>query len=88
MCLRGFPYYLCRNIENYGNSLTSARRAAPVRRLGGLPLPPPRTAVFRVPEALPDDVAVLTEIFAVTHSLERRPRLPSPAGSGLAPRSP
>ena len=23
MCARGFPYYLCRNIENYGNSLTS-----------------------------------------------------------------
>lgn len=31
----------------------------------------PGTAVFRVPEELPSDVAVLTEIFAVTHSLER-----------------
>ena len=36
--------------------------------------------MFRVPEGLPDDVAVLTEIFAVTHSLERAARLPSPAG--------
>jgi L-iditol 2-dehydrogenase len=36
--------------------------------------------VFRVPETLPDDVAVLTEIFAVTHSLERAAQLPSPAG--------
>ena len=29
---------------------------------------------------MPDDVAVLTEIFAVTHSLERAAALPSPAG--------
>jgi threonine dehydrogenase-like Zn-dependent dehydrogenase len=80
MCARGFPYYLCRRLENYGNSLSS--RAAP-HLFGGwseyLYLKP-GTAVFRVPEALPDDVAVLTEIFAVTHSLERAAQLPSPAG--------
>ncbi len=80
MCARGFPYYLCRNIENYGNSLTSA--VAP-HLFGGwseyLYLKP-GTAMFRVPEELPDDVAVLTEIFAVTHSLERAAALRRPAG--------
>jgi threonine dehydrogenase-like Zn-dependent dehydrogenase len=80
MCARGFPYYLCRRLENYGNSLSS--RTAP-HLFGGwseyLYLKP-GTAVFRVPEGLPDDVAVLTEIFAVTHSLERAAQLPSPAG--------
>src|SRR4051794_8766071 len=80
MCARGFPYYLCRRLENYGNSLSS--RDAP-HLFGGwaeyLYLKP-GTAVFRVPAGLPDDVAVLTEIFAVTHSLERAARLPSPAG--------
>lgn len=80
MCARGFPYYLCRRLENYGNSLSS--RDAP-HLFGGwaeyLYLKP-RTAVFRVPEGLPNEVAVLTEIFAVTHSLERAARLPSPAG--------
>ena len=80
MCARGFPYYLCRNIENYGNSLTSA--VAP-HLFGGwsefLYLKP-GTAVFRVPDELPDDVAVLTEIFAVTHSLERAAALRRPAG--------
>jgi threonine dehydrogenase-like Zn-dependent dehydrogenase len=80
MCARGFPYYLCRRLENYGNSLSSD----PAPHLFGgwseyLYLKP-GTAVFRVPEALPDDVAVLTEIFAVTHSLERAAQLPSPAG--------
>jgi len=33
-----------------------------------------------VPDAVPDDVAVLTEIFAVTHSLERAAQVPSPSG--------
>jgi threonine dehydrogenase-like Zn-dependent dehydrogenase len=80
MCARGFPYYLCRNVENYGNSLSSA--VAP-HLFGGwseyLYLKP-GTAVFRVPVGLPDEVAVLTEIFAVTHSLERAATLPRPAG--------
>jgi threonine dehydrogenase-like Zn-dependent dehydrogenase len=80
MCRRGFPYYLCRNLENYGNSLTSV---TPPHLFGGwaeyLYLKP-GTALFRVPETLPDDVAVLTEVFAVTHSLERAARLPRPNG--------
>src|SRR5215212_5766602 len=79
-CLRRFPYYFCRNLENYGNSLSS--RDAP-HLFGGwseyLYLRP-GTAVFRVPESLPSEVAVLTEIFAVTHSLERAAALPAPAG--------
>ena len=33
-CLGDFPYYFCRRLENYGNSLTSRRAAAPVRRVG------------------------------------------------------
>src|SRR6185436_5299039 len=35
---------------------------------------------FRVPDVLADDVAVLTEIFAVTHSLERAAVVPRPSG--------
>jgi threonine dehydrogenase-like Zn-dependent dehydrogenase len=79
-CLRRFPYYFCRNLENYGNSLSS--RDAP-HLFGGwseLLYLRPGTAVFRVPDALPTDIAVLTEIFAVTHSLERAAALPAPAG--------
>jgi threonine dehydrogenase-like Zn-dependent dehydrogenase len=79
-CLRGFPYYLCERLENYGNSLTSAR---PPHLFGGwaeyLYLLP-GTPVFRVPDELPLEVAVLTELFAVTHSLETAARLPRPAG--------
>jgi threonine dehydrogenase-like Zn-dependent dehydrogenase len=79
-CLRGFPYYLCRHLENYGNSLSCAE---PPHLFGGwaefLYLRP-GTPVFRVPADLPSQVAVLTEIFAVTHSLERIAAIRRPGG--------
>lgn len=79
-CRGDFPYYFCRNLENYGNSLTCS--VAP-HLFGGwaeyLYLHP-RTPVFKVPDGLPDDVAVLTELFAVTHSLDLASRLPRPGG--------
>jgi threonine dehydrogenase-like Zn-dependent dehydrogenase len=79
-CQRSFPYYLCRNPENYGNSLSCAE---PPHLFGGwaefLYLRP-RTPVFRVPPGLPSEVAVLTEIFAVTHSLERIAAIRRPGG--------
>ncbi|SEQ67861.1 zinc-dependent alcohol dehydrogenase [Microlunatus flavus] len=70
-CQRRFPYYLCRNLENYGNSMTSAEAPHLFGGWSELLHLKPGTATFRVPEELPSDVAVLTEIFAVTHSLER-----------------
>ena len=79
-CARGFPYCLCRNLENYGNSLTSAE---PPHLFGGwaeLLYLRPGTPVFRVPDALPTEVAVLTELMSVTHSLDLAARLPRPAG--------
>ena len=33
-CRGDYPYYFCRRLENYGNSLTCCGRAAPVRWLG------------------------------------------------------
>ncbi|HWC69456.1 MAG TPA: zinc-binding dehydrogenase [Acidimicrobiales bacterium] len=79
-CTEDFPYYFCRNLENYGNSLTCA---TPPHLFGGwseyLYLLP-GTPVFKVPEGLPDDVAVLTELFAVTHSLDLAARMPRPGG--------
>jgi L-iditol 2-dehydrogenase len=79
-CQRGFPYYLCRNLENYGNSLTCDE---PPHLFGGWSefiYLRRRTAVFRVPEDLPSEIAVLTEIFAVTHSLERVAAIRRPGG--------
>ncbi len=79
-CTDDFPYYFCRELENYGNSLTSA--TAP-HLFGGwsehLYLLP-GTPVFKVPAELPTEVAVLTELFAVTHSLDLVARMPRPGG--------
>jgi L-iditol 2-dehydrogenase len=81
-CLGDFPYYFCRNLENYGNSLSSA---TPPHLFGGwaeyLYLRP-GTPVFHVPDGLPNEVAVLTELFAVTHSLDLAARMPRPGGLG------
>jgi L-iditol 2-dehydrogenase len=79
-CARGFPYYLCRNLENYGNSLTSAEAPHLFGGWAELLYLRPGTPVFRVPEELPTEVAVLTELMAVTHSLDLAARLPRPGG--------
>jgi threonine dehydrogenase-like Zn-dependent dehydrogenase len=69
-CLNDYPYYFCQNLEDYGNSLNLSR---PPGLFGGwseyLYLLP-GTPLFRVPDALPDEVAVITEVMAVTHGVD------------------
>ena len=69
-CRGGFPYYACERLEDYGNSLNAAR---PPHLFGGwaeyLYLLP-GTLLFRVPEELPSEIAVLTEEMSVTHGLD------------------
>jgi threonine dehydrogenase-like Zn-dependent dehydrogenase len=79
-CQRGFPYYLCRNLENYGNSLTCAEAPHLFGGFSEFLYLRPGTATFRVPPDLPSEIAVLTEIFAVTHSLERAASIRRPGG--------
>src|SRR5712691_5515864 len=88
-CAGDYPYYFCQHLEDYGNSLNCTR---PPHLFGGwaeyLYLLP-RTPVFRVPDSLPDEVAVLTEVMAVTHGVETAMTLlglqgASPSGSTVA----
>jgi threonine dehydrogenase-like Zn-dependent dehydrogenase len=69
-CANHFPYYFCQDLEDYGNSLNLSR---PPGLFGGwsqyLYLLP-GTPLFRVPDALPDEVAVITEVMAVTHGVD------------------
>ena len=69
-CAGDYPYYFCQHLEDYGNSLNCDR---PPFLFGGWSeylylLPGSR--LFRVPDDLPDDVAVITEVMAVTHGVE------------------
>lgn len=69
-CLNKFPYYYCEQLEDYGNSLNCTR---PPYLFGGWSeymVLLPGTPIFRVPDALPDHVAVLTEVMSVTHGLD------------------
>jgi len=74
-CRNGQPYYMCERLEDYGNSLNCVD--AP-HLFGGWSEHMyllPGTQLFRVPDELPDHVAVLTEPMAVTHGFERARRL-------------
>jgi L-iditol 2-dehydrogenase len=69
-CRNGFRYYLCERLEDYGNSLSCAE---PPHLFGGWAEHMyllPGTRIFRVPDEVPDEVAVLTEVMAVTHGLD------------------
>lgn len=69
-CATDFPYYFCQDLEDYGNSLNLSR---PPGLFGGWSQYMyllPGTPLFRVPDALPGEVAVLTEVMAVTHGVD------------------
>jgi threonine dehydrogenase-like Zn-dependent dehydrogenase len=74
-CLNDQPYYLCERLEDYGNSLNASR---PPSLFGGwaeLMYLLPGTPLFRVPDSLPDELAVLTEVMSVTHGVETARRV-------------
>jgi threonine dehydrogenase-like Zn-dependent dehydrogenase len=69
-CRNAFPYYFCEQLDDYGNSLTCKE---PPHLFGGWAesmVLLPGTPLHRVPDELPDEVAVLTEVMSVTHGLE------------------
>ena len=70
-CLNDYPYYFCENLQDYGNSLHAGN---PPHLFGGWAeymYLLPGTPLFRVPDGLPDEVAALTEVMAVTHGFDR-----------------
>ena len=74
-CLNDQPYYLCEELEDYGNSLNVSR---PPSLFGGwaeLMYLLPGTPIFLVPDGLPDELAVLTEVMSVTHGVETARRV-------------
>ena len=70
-CRHDVPYYFCQNMTDYGNNLSAAD---PPYLFGGWSqymYIVPGSFLVRVPDDLPSEVAVLTEIMAVTVGLDR-----------------
>jgi threonine dehydrogenase-like Zn-dependent dehydrogenase len=70
-CRHDFPYYFCQNMKDYGNNLSAAD---PPFLFGGWSqyiYIVPGSFLVRVPDDLPSEVAVLTEVMAVTVGLDR-----------------
>jgi threonine dehydrogenase-like Zn-dependent dehydrogenase len=70
-CRHDFPYYFCQNMVDYGNNMCAAD---PPHLFGGWSqymYIVPGSFLVRVPDDLPSEVAVLTEIMAVTVGLDR-----------------
>src|SRR2546425_10683945 len=69
-CTHDFPYYFCQNMTDYGNNLSAAD---PPHIFGGWSqyiYIVPGSFLVRVPDDLPSEVAVLTEVMAVTVGLD------------------
>jgi L-iditol 2-dehydrogenase len=70
-CRHDFPYYFCENTTDYGNNLSAKN---PPHLFGGWSqyiYIIPGSFLVRVPDDLPSEVAVLTEIMAVSAGLDR-----------------
>ncbi len=70
-CRNGFPYTYCENTLDYGNTLSALN---PPHLFGGWAeymYVLPGSYVFKVPDELSDEVAVLTELMALTTSLDK-----------------
>ncbi len=70
-CRNGYPYYFCQRMIDYGNNMSAA---APPHLFGGWAeylYVVPGSFLVRVPDEVPTEVAVLTEVMAVTVGLDR-----------------
>lgn len=76
-CRHDFPYYCCENTVDYGNNITAKN---PPHLFGGWSqylYVIPGSFLFRVPDELPSEIAVLAEIMAVTVGLDRGKQISS-----------
>ena len=70
-CRHDFPYYCCENTVDYGNNISAE---TPPHLFGGWSqylYVVPGSFLVKVPDDLPSEIAVLTEIMAVTVGLDR-----------------
>lgn len=70
-CRHDFPYYFCQNMADYGNNLCAGDAPHLFGGWSQYMYIVPGSFLVRVPDELPSEIAVLTEIMAVTVGLDR-----------------
>src|SRR5580658_7405248 len=70
-CRHDFPYYFCQNMADYGNNLCAGDAPHLFGGWSQYMYVIPGSFLVRVPDELPSEIAVLTEIMAVTVGLDR-----------------
>jgi len=70
-CRHDFPYYCCENTTDYGNNLSAKNSPHLFGGWSQYIYILPGSFLVKVPDELPSEVAVLTEIFAVSAGLDR-----------------
>src|SRR5713101_2094374 len=70
-CRHDFPYYCCENSTDYGNNLSAKNSPHLFGGWSQYIYILPGSFLVKVPDDLPSEVAVLTEIFAVSVGLDR-----------------
>src|ERR1700678_4346287 len=70
-CRHDFPYYFCQNMTDYGNNLCAADAPHLFGGWSQYIYIVPGSFLVKVPDDLPSEVAVLTEIMAVAVGLDR-----------------
>jgi threonine dehydrogenase-like Zn-dependent dehydrogenase len=82
-CRNAFGFPLCENIRGYGNHFTAT---APPHLMGGWAehlYVRPDAFVYKVPDSLDADIAVMTELMAVTFNLDKAKEFYSMDGEGF-----
>src|SRR3984893_10302146 len=70
-CRHDFPYYCCENTTDYGNNLSAKNSPHLFGGWSQYIYVLPGSFLVKVPDEVPSEVAVLTEIFAVSVGLDR-----------------
>src|ERR1700729_2657708 len=76
-CRHDFPYYFCQNMADYGNNLCAGDAPHLFGGWSQYMYIIPGSFLVRVPDELPSEIAVLTEIFAVSVGLDRAKQMSS-----------
>lgn len=82
-CKNSFGFPLCENIKGYGNSFSSADAPHLMGGWADYIFVRKDAFVYKVPEELPPEIAVMSELMAVTYNLDKAKEIYTMGGEGF-----